>query len=121
MYAEHGEIEGIERPAPAEIIQSNDYEPIDCLYHALKIYTRDKLPEYWAMLQHNLGLAYYHRSQGERWENLQTSIQCFKKSLEVFNQDEFPQKWQINQEDIVQSQQALQKCRVGTAHSSIFL
>lgn len=120
-------------PSTSEIIRQSElsqsqelppidkYEPLDCFYHALEIYTREKVPEYWAMLQHNLGLAYYHRSKGERWENLRTSIECFNKSLEVFTQAEFHQKWQINQEDMIQSQQALQKCRVGTAHSSIFL
>jgi hypothetical protein len=82
-------------------------EPIDCFYHALEIYTRPKLPEYWAMLQHNLGLAYFDRIKGARWENLQKSIQYFNKSLEVFTQETFPKKWQINQEDLSQSLEAL--------------
>ena len=59
------------------------------------------------MLQHNLGLAYFDRSKGERWENLQKSIECFNKSLKVFTQDNFLAKWQINQEDLSQSLKAL--------------
>jgi uncharacterized protein YjbI with pentapeptide repeats len=104
LYAEHGEVEGIDRSSTV-LSQSKDYEPIDCFFHALEIYTRPKFPEHWAMLQHNLGLAYFDRIKGERWDNLQKSIECFNKSLEVFTQDNFPKKWQINHEDLSQSQE----------------
>jgi Pentapeptide repeats (8 copies) len=107
LSAEHSEIEGIERISTAELQLNNDLEPIDCFFHALKIYTRRKFPEQWAMLQHNLGLAYYHRIKGERWENLIKSITCFYQSLQFFTKDKFPQKWQINQDDLSQSQEAL--------------
>ena len=108
LSAEHGEIEGIDRSCLTELLQSNEREPIDCFYHALEIYKRPKFPEHWAMLQHNLGLAYFERIKGERGENLQKSIECYKKSLEVFTQDKFLEKWQINQEDLSQSKEALE-------------
>jgi hypothetical protein len=57
LDSEHGEIESIARPKFEEIIPSPEREPIDCFYCALEIYPRDRIPEYWAMLQHNLGLA----------------------------------------------------------------
>lgn len=107
LYAKHGDIKGIERISTAQLQQNNDREPIDCFYHALEIYNRPKFPEHWAMLQHNLGLAYFDRIKGERWENLLKSIECFNKSLEVFTQEKFPAKWQINQEDLSQSHEAL--------------
>lgn len=107
IYAEYREIKSIPRPALVSSIQNKEHDPIDCFYYALKIYTREKLPEYWAMLQHNLGLAYFDRIKGERWENLQKSIECFNQSLKVFTKDKFPAKWQINQEDLSQSQEAL--------------
>jgi hypothetical protein len=100
LSAEHGEIESIPRPTLASSLQNTEHEPIDCFYYDLNIYTREKLPEYWAMLQHNLGLAYFDRIKGERWENLQRSIECFNKSLEVFTQEEFPEKWKMNQIDL---------------------
>jgi hypothetical protein len=112
LYAEYGEIEGINRSFTAALAQSEDREPIDCFHHALKIYTRPKLPEHWAMLQHNLGLAYFDRTKGERWENLVKSIECYHNSLEVFTQDKFPVKWQINQEDLIQSQETLKNDRI---------
>jgi Pentapeptide repeats (8 copies) len=110
--AEYGEIEGIDRTSTAVLAQSEDREPIDCFYHALEIYTRPKLPEHWAMLQHNLGLAYFDRIKGERRDNLQKSIECFNKSLEIFTQNEFPEKWWINQEDLAKSQRLIKQILV---------
>jgi hypothetical protein len=106
LYSQAGAFESIPKIPTEELTLSTEYEPIDCFYYALKIYTREKLPEYWAMLQHNLGLAYFDRIKGQRWENLQKSIECYHKSLEVFTQENFPQKWQINQEDLSQSLEA---------------
>jgi uncharacterized protein YjbI with pentapeptide repeats len=106
LYSQDGEVESIPKIPTEELALSNEYEPIDCFYHALEIYTREKFPEHWAMLQHNLGLAYFDRIKDERWRNLQESIQCFNKSLEVFSQDKFPNKWQINQEDFSKSLEA---------------
>ena len=98
LYSEHSEIEPIGKLELGSLPSNEEREPIDCLYYALDIYTREKLPEYWAMLQHNLGLAYYDRSKGEPLENLQESIGCFYNSLEIFTRDNFPEKWQINEE-----------------------
>jgi uncharacterized protein YjbI with pentapeptide repeats len=107
LYAEHGDVEAIDRSSTVEqLSQNNESEPIDCFCYALEIYTREKLPEYWALLQHNLGLAYFDRVKGERWRNLQKSIRCYGNSLEVFTQEKFPKKWQINQEDLSQSLEA---------------
>ena len=108
LYSEHGEIEPTDRLELASLPPNEECEPIDCFYYALEIYNREKLPEYWAMLQHNLGLAYFDRSKGERWEHLQKSVECFNKSLEVFTQDKFQKKWQIAQEDLSQSKEALE-------------
>jgi Pentapeptide repeats (8 copies) len=108
LYIENGEIDGIDKSSTVEAVsQNNDREPIDCFFHALRIYTRSRSLKHCAMLQHNLGLAYFDRIKGERWENLQKSITCFYQSLQFFTQDKFPQKWQINQEDLSQSQEAL--------------
>jgi hypothetical protein len=110
LYAEHGAIEKRPESLQAEELQQSiQYEPIDCFNHALRIYTRAYVPAtYWAMLQRNLGLAYQNRSQGDRRENLERSIECFNKSLEIFTQDEFPEKWKINQDDLGASQRYLE-------------
>ncbi len=107
LYSQDGEFKSILKIPTMELTISTEYEPIDCFYHALRIYTRPKFPEHWAMLQHNLGLAYFDRIKDKRWSNLQRSITCYNNSLEVFTQEKFPEKWQINQEDLSQSQEAL--------------
>jgi hypothetical protein len=105
LYAEHGSIEKRhELSQGEEVSHSNQYEPIDCFNHALQIYTREYVPAtYWAMLQHNLGLAYFNRIKGDRRENLERSINCFNNSLRIYTQDNFPEKWKINQEDLGES------------------
>jgi uncharacterized protein YjbI with pentapeptide repeats len=117
LYAEHGGIRQSRRYANEkrpessqleELTQLQQYEPIDCFNHALRIYTKEYVPAtYWAMLQHNLGLAYFNRNQGDRRENLERSIECFKKSLEIFTQNEFPDKWKINHEDLAICERSL--------------
>jgi uncharacterized protein YjbI with pentapeptide repeats len=105
LYAEHGEIDKRQDFLRIEASISPPHEPIDCFNHALRIYTREYVPAtYWATLQHNLGLAYFNRNQGDRIENLEGSIECFKQSLEIFTQDEFPEKWKIAQDDLNESQ-----------------
>jgi hypothetical protein len=121
LYLSHGDIES--KPESKQIAEdygSKQYEPfaerfgtkIDCFHHALQIYNRQDFPQYWAMLQHNLGLAYFNRIEGDRRENLERSIGCFYNSLEVYTQDEFPDKWQINQEDLRESRTALDLLRI---------
>ena len=116
LYAEHGVSE--KRSESLQVQESphgNQYEPfaerfgtkIDCFNHALRIYTRENFPTYWAMLQHNLGLAYQNRDRGDRRDNLERSIECFNKSIEIYTQNEYPEKWKINQEDLTESHRLL--------------
>jgi hypothetical protein len=89
------------------------YEPIDCFHHALSIYTKEYIPTtYWAMLQHNLGLAYQNRVKGDRLDNLEKSIEYFNNSLEIFTQNEFREKWETNQKDLAKSQQSIKQVLV---------
>lgn len=99
-----------QKPHLEELVRDSRYEPIDCFHHSLLIYPKQKFPEYWAMLQHNLGLAYYHRIQGDRRENLEQSIECFNNSMQIYTQSEFPSKWKINQQDLSASSRSLDLC-----------
>jgi uncharacterized protein YjbI with pentapeptide repeats len=108
LYAEHGEIEKHQGLSQVEEpTQIKQYEPIDCFYHVLEIYTRENFPEYWALLQHNLGLAYVSRNKGSHQKNLQQSIKCFKHSIEIFSRDEFSEKRHMSLEDLRESQRSL--------------
>jgi uncharacterized protein YjbI with pentapeptide repeats len=80
---------------------------IDCFHHALRIYTKEDFPLYWAMLQHNLGVAYFDRVEGNYQQNLKRSIECFNSSLEIYAEKIFPDKWQINQDDLAKSIKSL--------------
>ncbi len=108
LYAEHQNIV-VKRKSlrTKKILPSSQYEPINCFQYALRIYRKQDHPHYWAMLQHNLGLAYFCREQGDRGNNLKRSIKCFKNSLEIYTQDDFPEQWKMNQLDLKQSRQAL--------------
>jgi hypothetical protein len=111
LYKSHGNCpRQHEKPQiEKESSRRNLYEPIDCFRHALQIYTRQKFPEYWAMLQHNLGLAYYHRIQGNKRENLERSIDCFNNSLQVYTQQDFPEKWQISEQDLSEAMRSIDR------------
>jgi hypothetical protein len=89
-----------------------EYEPIDCFNYALNIYNRADHPEYWAMLQHSLGLAYFDRIQGDIQENLERSIKCFRASLEVFTKKDFPNRWEMNFGEIIRSDEKLHEYRL---------
>jgi hypothetical protein len=106
-------------PHVEEFVCDSRYEPIDCFHYSLLIYPKQKFPEYWAMLQHNLGLAYYHRIQGERRENLEKSIECFKNSMQIYTLSKFPSKWEINMQDLSASNRSLQSCLTTYFESSI--
>ena len=108
FYAECGSIEKRLALSLVELTQNKQYEPIDCFHHALQIYTKEYIPiTYWAMLQRNLGLAYFHRIAGDRRRNLENSITCFNQSMEIFTQYNFSEKWKINQDDLEKSIQSL--------------
>jgi Pentapeptide repeats (8 copies) len=119
LYTEHGAIEKQPESSQSEKLpQHNQYEPIDCFNHALRIYTREYVPAtYWAMLQHNLGLAYVNRIKGDRIENLERSIEHFNRSLEIFTQDAFPEKWKISQNDLGESLRFLKSFKLLQKHS----
>jgi uncharacterized protein YjbI with pentapeptide repeats len=121
LYAEHGSITKRQELSQVEalLLLSNQNESIDCFHHALRIYTREDFPLYWAMLQHNLGLAYFARSQGDCKENLEISIECFNKSLSIYTRNKFPEKWKINQDNLGESQRSIES--IGYLHPSIEL
>lgn len=107
-------------PQLEKLPQSRWYEPIDCFHHALRIYTKQDFPQFWAMLQHNLGLAYADRIQGYKLRNLKQSIDCFNKSLEIYIQPEFPEKWELNQRSLRKSQQSLELLQKQSLVKDIF-
>ena len=109
LYSSHGNFpRQHEKPQiEGDFVPSGLYEPIDCFQYALQIYTRQKFPEHWAMIQHNLGLAYYNRVKGAKRQNLEESIKCFNNSQQIYTKQQFPEKWKINQDNISDSQELI--------------
>lgn len=100
LFAEGGSIQEIKK---ANKNQEVIYNPIACFQHALRIYDRAQFPEYWAMLQYNLGTAYHQAfksGDGDRGQNLQLSLNCYYQSEEIYTQDQYPERWQISQETL---------------------
>ena len=67
---------------------------------ALEVYTKEAFPEKWAMIQNNLGVAYYDRIWGEKAENLEQAIAAYEKALQVRTQEAFPEKWAMTQDNL---------------------
>jgi hypothetical protein len=107
LYAQFSESESSQTSVPVEELPVREYEPIDCFNYALNIYNRADHPEYWAMLQHSLGLAYFDRIQGNKEENLKRSIKCFRTSLEVFTREDFPSQWEMNWLELIRLKEKL--------------
>jgi uncharacterized protein YjbI with pentapeptide repeats len=108
LFAEQGDVQLHEKITGLEI-QSVIYDPIACFQHSLGIYNRAGFPEYWAMLQHNLGLAYADRTQGDRLMYLERATECFKKAQAIFTHDNFPAKWEINEHDLKKFEEEFQR------------
>jgi Pentapeptide repeats (8 copies) len=102
LFAEQGDIKEIAKEVGSES-QQVIYDPISCFQHALKIYDQAAFPEYWAILQHNLGSTYYKVFQDEkdsRGENLKLAIDCLYYSLEVCARQRLPERWEISRETL---------------------
>ncbi|PZV09974.1 MAG: hypothetical protein DCF32_00975 [Leptolyngbya sp.] len=67
---------------------------------ALRVFTREVLPEDWAKSQNNLGIAYCNRIRGDRAETLERAIAAYKLSLEVYTRDAFPEDWARSQNNL---------------------
>jgi hypothetical protein len=109
LFMEQGDIKEIEKSTDFGI-QEVIYDPIACFQHSLKIYDREEFPEYWAMLQYNLGTAYYDAFKSgddDQGRNLKWAIDCYYRSLEVYTGDRFPKRWEISHKSILISQKSL--------------
>jgi CHAT domain-containing protein/exonuclease VII small subunit len=67
---------------------------------ALQLFTRETSPSNWAMVQTNLGNAYYGRTRENRAENLEQAIDAFQQALRVYSREEFPTQWAATQNNL---------------------
>ena len=64
------------------------------------MFTFDAFPQYWAMTQNNLAIAYRNRIRGEKADNLERAITAYEKALKVLTFDAFPQDWAATQNNL---------------------
>lgn len=60
---------------------------------ALAIWTRQAVPQDWAMAHNNLGMAYWARIQGQRVDNQEKAAAHFEAALTVFSRNAHPHQW----------------------------
>jgi Pentapeptide repeats (8 copies) len=100
LFMEQGDIQEIDKSTEVGI-EEVVYNPIACFQHSLRIYDRIEFPEYWAMLQYNLGTAYYQAfksGDGNRGRNLKWAIDHYEQSEEIYTQDKYQERWKISQD-----------------------
>jgi tetratricopeptide (TPR) repeat protein len=66
----------------------------------LKIWSWQEFPEYWAIIQHNLGVTYSERIKGAWAENLESAIACYQEALNVYTFTAFPEDWAMTQNNL---------------------
>ena len=64
------------------------------------MYTREALPQNWAIAQNNLGTAYHNRIRGSRADNIEAAIKAFESALTVRTREAFPQNWANTQNNL---------------------
>ncbi|MGL5062751.1 MAG: CHAT domain-containing protein, partial [Microcoleus sp.] len=57
-------------------------------------------PQYWAITQINLGIAYSGKITGNRAENIDAAIASFQRTLEVYTREDFPRDWAMTQNNL---------------------
>ncbi|MBW4453261.1 MAG: CHAT domain-containing protein [Nostoc indistinguendum CM1-VF10] len=67
---------------------------------ALIVYTREALPQSWAMTQNNLANAYSNRIKGDRADNIENVIAAFTAALKVYTREALPQSWATTQNNL---------------------
>ena len=71
---------------------------------ALEVYTREQLPQNWALTQNNLGNAL--RDQADRTEGtkgaelLAQAVSAYRSALEVRTREQLPQDWAETQNNL---------------------
>ena len=85
---------------------------------ALEVYTREQLPQDWAMTQNNLGATL--RNQGQRAGGaegqrlLAEAVAAYRATLEIYTRAQLPQDWAETQHNLSVALAALGKLTAGT-------
>lgn len=64
------------------------------------VFTREALPEQWAVGQFDLGAAYRNRIRGDRKSNIEQAIAYYHNALQVFTRESSPERWGDTQNNL---------------------
>ncbi|MEH2127185.1 CHAT domain-containing protein, partial [Nostoc sp.] len=67
---------------------------------ALTVFTKEALPQAWAMTQHNLATAYRERIKRDKAENIENAIAASTAALTVRTREALPQDWAATQHSL---------------------
>ena len=84
--------------------KSTDLRRLSPPTKALEIYTREHLPQDWAVTQNNLGVAlraHADRTEGPKGtELLAQAVSAYRSALEVRTREQLPQDWAMTQNNL---------------------
>jgi tetratricopeptide (TPR) repeat protein len=81
-------------------VSSNQLKAIGCLEAVLRVRTEQEFPQDWAVIQINLGNAWWRVPTGDRSANLEKAIACYEAALRVRTEQEFPEDWAMTQNNL---------------------
>lgn len=69
---------------------------------ACEVFRQEQFPEQWGIIQNYLGVAYIHRIQGDRAENLESAIHYLQAALELYSHSifAFPEQLALTQNNL---------------------
>ncbi|MFB2891675.1 CHAT domain-containing protein [Aerosakkonemataceae cyanobacterium BLCC-F50] len=69
---------------------------------ACEVFRQEQFPEQWGIIQNYLGVAYIHRIQGDRAENLESAIHYLQAALEFYSHSifAFPEQLALTQNNL---------------------
>jgi tetratricopeptide (TPR) repeat protein len=69
---------------------------------ASEVFSQEQFPEQWRILQNYLGVAYIHRIQGDRAENLESAVHYLQAALELYSHSifAFPEQLALTQNNL---------------------
>jgi tetratricopeptide (TPR) repeat protein len=68
-------------------------QALSALRCVLGVWTREAVPDRWALAQNSLGIAFSYLQSGNREENLQQAISAYRAALEVWTRQSDPERW----------------------------
>ena len=82
---------------------------IGAFEEGLKVYTKDRFPQDYAMTQNNLGIAYRKFSDDRALEdNLNLAIRAYEEALKIYTEKDYPDRHKLVTKNLNRAKKGLQ-------------